>query len=128
MALFAMGTRGHYTYITMLTADWSISTSHDTLPSSCYSEKMLWNTSVVVAEGSKGTLSASQNEPTRSGLVFVVFFSSSNVCATCVSMAEGTPSCCMEEEKEREGDRREREGGREGWVESGRGGGGREGE
>jgi len=35
---FIMGTGGHY--ITMLPADWSISTSHDPLPSSCCSEKM----------------------------------------------------------------------------------------
>jgi len=41
MAHFTMGTGGHY--ITMLPADWSISTSHDTLPSSCHSENMLWN-------------------------------------------------------------------------------------
>ena len=32
-------------YITMLPADWSISTSHDPLPSSCHSENMLWNPS-----------------------------------------------------------------------------------
>ena len=44
MALFTMGTGGHY--ITMLPADWSISTSHDPLPSSCHSEKMLWNPSI----------------------------------------------------------------------------------
>jgi len=37
MALFTMGTGGHY--ITMLYADWSISTSHDPLPSSCHSER-----------------------------------------------------------------------------------------
>ena len=32
----------------MLPADWSISTSHahDPLPSSCHSEKMLWNPSI----------------------------------------------------------------------------------
>jgi len=42
---FTMGTGGHY--ITMLTADWSISTSHDPLPSSCHSKKMLWNPSHV---------------------------------------------------------------------------------
>jgi len=36
MAHFTMGTGGHY--ITMLAADWSISTSHDPLPSSCHSE------------------------------------------------------------------------------------------
>ena len=39
MALFTMGAEGHY--ITMLPADWSIPTSHDPLPSSCHSEKML---------------------------------------------------------------------------------------
>jgi len=44
MALFTMGTGGHY--ITMLPADWSISTSHDPLPSSCHGEKMLWNPSI----------------------------------------------------------------------------------
>ena len=36
-----MGTGVHY--ITMLPADWS---SHDPLPSSCHSEKMLWNPSI----------------------------------------------------------------------------------
>jgi len=36
MAHFTMGTGGHY--ITMLPADWSISTSHDTLPSSSTAE------------------------------------------------------------------------------------------
>jgi len=45
MAHFTMGTGGHY--ITMLPADWSISASHDPLPSSCHSEKMLWNPSIV---------------------------------------------------------------------------------
>ena len=44
MAHFTMGTGGHY--ITMLPADWSISTSHDPLPSSCHSKKMLWNPSI----------------------------------------------------------------------------------
>jgi len=39
-----MGTGRHY--ITMLPVDWSISTSHDPLPSSCHSEKMLWNPSI----------------------------------------------------------------------------------
>ena len=38
MALFTIGTGWHY--ITMLPVDWSISTSHDPLPSS---ERMLWN-------------------------------------------------------------------------------------
>jgi len=47
-ALFTMGTGGHY--ITMLLADWSMSTSHDPLPSSCHSEKMLWNPSMWVGE------------------------------------------------------------------------------
>jgi len=47
MAHFTMGTGGHY--ITMLPADWSISTSNDPLPSSCYSKKMLWNPSIVVS-------------------------------------------------------------------------------
>ena len=42
---FTMGTGGHY--ITMLPADWSISTSHDPLPSSCHSEKVLWNLSIT---------------------------------------------------------------------------------
>jgi len=37
MALFTMGTGGHY--ITMLPADWSIPTSHDPLPSSCHNER-----------------------------------------------------------------------------------------
>ena len=41
---FTMGTGGHY--ITMLSADWSISTSHDPLSSSYHSEKMLWNPSI----------------------------------------------------------------------------------
>jgi len=41
MAHFTMGTGGHY--ITVLPADWSVSTLHDPLPSSCCSEKMLWN-------------------------------------------------------------------------------------
>ena len=41
---FTMGTGGHY--ITMLLAGWSISTSYDPLPSSCCSEKMLWNPSI----------------------------------------------------------------------------------
>jgi len=44
MVHFTMGTGGHY--ITMLPADWSISTSHDPLPSSYHSEKMLWNPSI----------------------------------------------------------------------------------
>jgi len=44
MVHFTMGTGGHY--ITMLPANWSISTSHDPLPSSCYSKKMLWNPSI----------------------------------------------------------------------------------
>ena len=44
MEHFTMGTGGHY--ITMLPADWPISTSHDPLPSSCHSEKMLWNPSI----------------------------------------------------------------------------------
>ena len=39
-----MGTGGHY--ITMLHADWLIFTSHDPLPSSCHSKKMLWNPSI----------------------------------------------------------------------------------
>ena len=42
---FTMGTGGHY--ITMLPADWSISTSHGPLPSSCHSEKMLRNPSIL---------------------------------------------------------------------------------
>jgi len=41
MAHFTMGTGGHC--ITMLPADWSIFTSHDPLPSSFHSKKMLWN-------------------------------------------------------------------------------------
>ena len=45
MATFTMGTGGHY--IIMLPADWSISTSHVPLPSSCHSEKKLWNPSIV---------------------------------------------------------------------------------
>jgi len=45
MVHFTMETGGHY--ITILPADWSISTSHDPLPSSCHSEKMLWNLSTV---------------------------------------------------------------------------------
>jgi len=45
MALFTMGTGGHY--VTMLPADWSVSTSHDPLPFSCHSEKMLWNPSIL---------------------------------------------------------------------------------
>ena len=44
MAHFTMGTGGHY--ITMLPADWSISASHDPLPSSCHSEKTPWNPSI----------------------------------------------------------------------------------
>jgi len=44
MVHFTMGTGGHC--ITMLPTDWSISTSHDPLPSSCHSEKMLWNPSI----------------------------------------------------------------------------------
>jgi len=44
MAHFTMGTGGHY--ITTLLADWLISTSHDPLPSSCHSKKMLWNLSI----------------------------------------------------------------------------------
>jgi len=43
MGLFTMGTGGHY--ITMLSADWSISASHDPLPSSCHGEMLLWNPS-----------------------------------------------------------------------------------
>jgi len=45
MAHFTRGTEGHY--ITMLPADWSISASHDPLPFSCQSEKMLWNLSIL---------------------------------------------------------------------------------
>jgi len=45
MAHFTMGTGGHY--ITMLPADWSTFTSHDPLPSSCHSKKMLWSPSIV---------------------------------------------------------------------------------
>jgi len=45
MAHFTMGTGGHY--ITVLPADWSISISHDPLPSSCHSKKMLWNPSII---------------------------------------------------------------------------------
>jgi len=45
MAHFTMGTGGHY--ITMLLADWSISTSHVPSPSSCHSKKMLWNPSIL---------------------------------------------------------------------------------
>jgi len=44
MANFTMGTGRRY--ITILPADWSISTSHDPLPSSCHSEKILWNPSI----------------------------------------------------------------------------------
>jgi len=33
---------------TMLPAGWSISTSHDPLPSSCLSKQMLWNPSIVL--------------------------------------------------------------------------------
>ena len=44
MAYFTMGTGGHY--ITMLVADWSISASHDSSPSGCHSELMLWNPSI----------------------------------------------------------------------------------
>ena len=47
MAYFTMGTGGHY--ITMLPADWSISTSHDPLPSSYHSKKMLWNPSIAMS-------------------------------------------------------------------------------
>jgi len=39
-----METGGHY--IAMLPGDWSISTSHDPLPSSYHSENMLWNPSI----------------------------------------------------------------------------------
>jgi len=49
MAHFTMGTGGHYT--TMLPADWSIYTSHDPLPSSYHSKRMLWNPSI----GAHGT-------------------------------------------------------------------------
>ena len=42
----AMGTGGHY--ITMQPADWSISKTYDPLPSSCHSEKMLWNPSIAL--------------------------------------------------------------------------------
>jgi len=45
MEHFTMETGGNY--ITMLPADWSISTSHDPLPSSYDSDKMLWNPSIV---------------------------------------------------------------------------------
>jgi len=41
MAHFTMGTGG-----TALPADWSIFTSHDPLPSSCHSKKLLWNLSI----------------------------------------------------------------------------------
>ena len=46
MVHFTIETGGHY--ITILPADWSISTSHDPLPSSCHSEKMLRNPSIEV--------------------------------------------------------------------------------
>ena len=52
MAHFTMGTGWHY--ITMLPADRSISTSHDLLPSSCHSEKMLWNPSIAATIESVG--------------------------------------------------------------------------
>jgi len=44
MVHLTMGTGGHY--ITMLPADWSVFTSHDPLPSSCHSKKMIWNPSI----------------------------------------------------------------------------------
>ena len=44
MVLFTMGTGGHY--ITMLPADWSISTSYDPLPFSCHSVKIQRNPSI----------------------------------------------------------------------------------
>jgi len=47
MAHFTMGTGGHC--ITMLPADWSIFTSHDPLPSSFHSKKMLWNPSILLS-------------------------------------------------------------------------------
>ena len=46
MEHFTMETGGHY--ITMLPADWSISTSHDPLPSNYHSDKMLWNPSILL--------------------------------------------------------------------------------
>jgi len=49
MAFLTMGNGGHY--ITMLSADSSISTQHDPLPSSCHSEKMLWNPSICCSHG-----------------------------------------------------------------------------
>jgi len=44
MALFTMGTGGHY--ITMLPADWLISTLHDTFALQFLWWKMLWNPSI----------------------------------------------------------------------------------
>ena len=49
-ALFTMGTGEHY--ITMLPADWSISTSHDPLSSSFHSEKE--STKVICTQGGLG--------------------------------------------------------------------------
>ena len=46
-----LGTGGHY--IIMLPPDWSISTSHDPLPSS---EKMLWNPSICAYQHISGVL------------------------------------------------------------------------
>ena len=45
LGLFTMGTGGNY--ITMLPTDWSISTSHDPMPSNCHSEKILCNPSIA---------------------------------------------------------------------------------
>ena len=60
MALFTMGTGGHY--ITTLPADWSISTSQDPLPSSCHSEKMLWNPSIGAHKENGGKIFKSCNK------------------------------------------------------------------
>ena len=65
MAHFTMGTGGRY--ITMLTADWSISTSHDPLPSSCHSEKMLWNPSIQSIEIPAVTEGAGREQDVKYG-------------------------------------------------------------
>ena len=46
MVHFTVGSIGGH-YITMLPADWSISTSHDPMPSNCHSEKILCNPSIA---------------------------------------------------------------------------------
>ena len=73
MEHFTMETGGHY--ITMLPADWSISTSHDPLPSSYHSEKMLWNPSIASCHMSSFPPALCHCEPIYVSLVHMTVIS-----------------------------------------------------